>query len=90
MSCGKYHETPCHEVLQRVYLFLDREMDTGLTYEAIEQHLRECGPCLTEFDFERVVRAVVQRSMNNEHAPDRLRAKILARIHELRIEITEV
>ena len=88
MSCGKYHETPCHEVLERMYMFLDSEMDTGLTYEAVEQHLRECGPCLAQFDFERVVRAVLRRSCNKEHAPDGLRAKILARIHELRIEIT--
>ena len=41
MSCGKYHETPCHEVLERMYMFLDSEMDTGLTYEAVEQHLGE-------------------------------------------------
>jgi mycothiol system anti-sigma-R factor len=89
MSCGKHHDVPCHEVLQRVYLFLDHEMDASLTYAAVEQHLIECGPCLAKFDFERAIRAVVQRSCH-EHAPDELRAKVLARIHELRIEITEV
>jgi mycothiol system anti-sigma-R factor len=88
MSCGRHHEVPCHEVLQRVYVFLDHEMDSGLTYEAIEKHLLECWPCLAEFDFERAIRALVQRCCH-EHAPDRLRAKVLNRIHELRVEITE-
>lgn len=88
MSCGKHHDVPCDEVLERVYLFLDREMDGSLTYTQVEQHLVECGPCLAEFDYDRALKAVVRRSCT-EHAPDHLRMRVLTRIHELRIEITE-
>jgi mycothiol system anti-sigma-R factor len=88
MSCGKHHETPCHEVLERVWLFLDRELDGSLTYQQVEQHLVECGPCLHEFDVDRAVKSLVRRS-SAEHAPDELRLRVLTRIHELRIELTE-
>ena len=89
MSCGRHHDVDCDEVLNRVYLFLDHEMEGSLTYAQIEQHLIECGPCLSKFDIERVVRTLVQRSCA-EHAPEALRAKVRSRIHELTIEITEV
>ena len=44
MSCGNPHETPCSEVLDRVYWYLDGEMSAD-DCDHIRQHLDECGPC---------------------------------------------
>ena len=34
MSCGNPHETPCSEVLDMVYTYLDGEMDKGSVPDA--------------------------------------------------------
>ena len=54
MSCGNPHETPCTEVLDRVYWYLDGEISDA-DCESIRQHLDECGPCLREFGLEEAV-----------------------------------
>ena len=78
MSCGKPHETPCAEVLDQVYQYIDGEIDrdkVGL----IRHHLEECSPCLKEFGLEEAVKAIVRRSCSDP-APLELRSKVLARI----------
>ena len=86
MSCGNPHETPCSEVLDRVYEFIDGELD-GERRHQIKHHLDECGPCLQKYDLERTVKALVQRSCH-EHAPETLRDKVLLRIRQVQVEIT--
>ena len=73
MSCGNPHETPCTEVLDRVYGYLDGELG-DLDCAKIRQHLDECGPCLREYGLEEAVKRV-------------LREKILIRIREVRATI---
>jgi len=86
MSCGKPHETPCSEVLERVYTYLDGELgDSGKAQ--IRQHLDECGPCLREYGLEEAVKRVVQKHCSCDPAPAQLRAKILVRIREVRATI---
>ena len=46
--------TDCEQVLERVYEFLDNELDTA-TGDAIRQHLAACEPCLDRFDVELAV-----------------------------------
>jgi mycothiol system anti-sigma-R factor len=87
MSCGKPHETDCSEVLERVAFFIDNELDQADSAQ-IQRHLDECGPCLDEFGLERTVKALVARSCS-EHAPEALRDKVLLRIRQVQIEITE-
>ncbi|HEY9379520.1 MAG TPA: mycothiol system anti-sigma-R factor [Jiangellaceae bacterium] len=90
MSCGHPHDTDCAEVLDRVYLFLDREMDEGqVSYADVEQHLDECGPCLSKYDLERVVKVLVARSCGCDRAPAELRQRVLTRIREIRVEIVD-
>ncbi len=79
MSCGNPHETPCTEVLDRVYGYLDGELD-DMDCAKIRQHLDECGPCLREYGLEEVVKRVVQKHCGCDPAPAELRAKILIRI----------
>lgn len=86
MSCGKHHDVDCSEILQRVYVFIDDELE-GASVEEIEQHLDECGPCLDQFDLERSVKKIVHRSCTGEHAPEGLRERVLLRITQVRLEI---
>jgi mycothiol system anti-sigma-R factor len=85
VSCGKPHETPCSEVLDRVYEYLDGELDRERMH-VIKDHLEECSPCLAEFGLEDAVKAIVKRSCL-DHAPADLRSKVMRRIEAVRIEI---
>ena len=86
MSCGGPHATDCGEVLQRVYEFLDGEM-TPNDVAKIREHLDECAPCLTEYDLDVALKALIRRSCGCEAAPDALRSKIMIRITELRVQL---
>ncbi|RJK98114.1 mycothiol system anti-sigma-R factor [Vallicoccus soli] len=88
MSCGKPHATPCAEVMDHLYELIDNELpprDVG----RLKEHLDECGPCLKEYGLEEAVKALVKRSCR-EPAPEELRARVLVRIQEVRVEIHEV
>lgn len=85
MSCGDPHETPCAEVLDRVYEYIDGELDHQRVH-VIKEHLDECGPCLREYGLEEAVKAIVKRSCSDP-APADLRAKVLAHIAAARQEI---
>jgi len=87
MSCGEPHDKDCSEVLERVFFFIDNELDNANKGE-IETHLVECGPCLQKYDLERTVKALVARSCS-EHAPESLRDKVLLKIRQVQVEITE-
>jgi mycothiol system anti-sigma-R factor len=88
MSCGNHHDTDCREVLQKVYLYLDNEADDH-DCSAIKAHLDECGPCLRQYGLEQHVNAMVARTCGDEVAPDSLKVRVLARIQQVRVEITE-
>lgn len=87
MSCGNHHDKDCSEVLDRVFSFIDNELEGADSVE-IQHHLDECGPCLQKYDLERTVKSLVARSCS-EHAPETLRDKVLLRIREVQVEITE-
>lgn len=86
MSCGKPHATPCDEVLDHLYEFIDNELPDG-DCARIRQHLDECGPCLREYGIEEAVKTLVKRSCH-EPAPEALRAKVLVTIQQVRTEIS--
>jgi anti-sigma factor (TIGR02949 family) len=84
MSCGNPHELDCRAALDHLYEFLDGEV-APTDHEQIAQHLQECGPCLAEFDVERVVKALVARSCC-EVAPSQLRSRLVAELASVRIQ----
>jgi len=88
MSCGNHHDTDCREVLAKVYLYLDSEIDDH-DCGAIKQHLDECGPCLRQYGLEQHVNAMVARTCGSEVAPESLKIRVLARIQQVRIEISQ-
>jgi len=87
MSCGKPHETPCSEVLARVYEFIDNELAEA-DCAKIRQHLDECRRCLQEYGMDEVVKALVRRACGWDIPPGDLRAKVMLRIQRLRVEVT--
>ncbi len=88
MSCGDPHETPCSEVLEKVYLYLDGEAVED-DHDHIRIHLDECAPCLRKFGLEQAVKALVARSCA-EQAPSELRERVMFRLQQVRIEIDHV
>jgi len=86
MSCGNPHETDCGEVLLKVYEYLDGELDTYAVGK-IRQHLEECGPCLSEYDLDVVLKALVRRSCGGDAAPEELRARIKVQIRQVRLQL---
>jgi mycothiol system anti-sigma-R factor len=85
VSCGNPQEVPCSEVLDRVYEYIDGEVD-GARRHQIKEHLDECSPCLREFGLEEAVKAIVKRSCSDPAPPD-LRAKVLSNIAAARTEL---
>jgi mycothiol system anti-sigma-R factor len=82
-------ETDCREALDRVYTYLDGEIE-DLDKTRIREHLDECSPCLRQYGIEQEVKILVARCCGSETASTELRARVLTRIAEVRLEITSV
>jgi len=86
MSCGNPHETPCSEVLDKIYWYLDQEASDE-DCDHIRQHLDECGPCLREYGLEEAVKRLVATHCGCDPVPNDLRSKVLVRIKQVQAEI---
>ena len=75
----------CSDVLDRVFFFLDNELDQASCTQ-IQEHLDDCGPCLARYDLERTVKTLVARSCS-ERAPDGLRERVKLSIREVQITL---
>jgi mycothiol system anti-sigma-R factor len=73
----------CEQVLERVYEFLDNEVDEA-TGDAIRHHLAMCEPCLEKFDVEEAIKSLVHRRCGGDVAPTHLRAKIVSQLIVIR------
>jgi len=89
MSCGSPHEVDCSEVIEKVYLYLDGEIDDE-TRHIVREHLDECSPCLRKFGLEQDVKALVARTCGGDVAPDGLRQRLVVRLQEVRVELTTI
>ncbi len=72
-------ELTCDQVAERVYEFLDHEIDTA-SGDAIRAHLVACEPCLGHFDVEQAVKTLVNRCCGGDRAPDHLRIRIRSQL----------
>lgn len=86
--CADGSGSECSKALESLYLFIDNEMDDA-SCEEIQAHIEECGPCLSEFDLERVVKSLVSRSCH-EVAPAPLRDKVLVSIRTVQVQISQI
>jgi mycothiol system anti-sigma-R factor len=82
---GAAHDPHCSEILQRIFFFIDNELDRADCAE-IRAHLDECQPCLEKYRLETTVKALVARSCA-EHAPEQLRERVLLRIRQVQVDI---
>lgn len=64
----------CEEVIERLFEFLDRELDAASERE-IERHLAACRACFSRAEFERRLRAKVADAVQ-DRAPEALRRKV--------------
>jgi mycothiol system anti-sigma-R factor len=89
MSCGSPHEVDCSEVIERVYLYLDGEIDDEAR-SMVREHLDECAPCLRKFGLEQDVKALVARCCGGDVAPEGLRERLVVRLQQVRVELTTI
>jgi mycothiol system anti-sigma-R factor len=89
MSCGNPHDVPCSEVIEKVYFYLDGEIDDE-TRAQVREHLDECAPCLRQFGLEQDVKALVARCCGGDAAPDGLKERLIVRLQQVRVELGTV
>ncbi|MBW8807112.1 MAG: mycothiol system anti-sigma-R factor [Catenulispora sp. 13_1_20CM_3_70_7] len=86
MSCGRPHETPCTEILDHLYEYIDNEMPEE-DCAAFKRHFDECQACLEKYGLDAMVKKLVQRCCGCDEPPVDLRDKVLARIRLVRGEV---
>lgn len=89
MSCGNHHDTPCSQVLEAIYLYLDNE-EGAVERTLITVHLEECGPCRDEFGVEEMLKVMIGRACGSEPAPVAIYERIVAQMADIQVEITRV
>ena len=77
----------CADYLEQIVYFIDNELDAA-DCAAVRVHLDTCNPCLERYDLQRTVKSIVARSCS-ESAPDELRRRVLVRIREVQVQISE-
>ena len=77
----------CVDYLEQIVYLLDNELDAEAG-AAVRLHLDTCNPCLERYDLQRTVKSIVARSCS-ERAPEELRQRVLVRLREVQIRISE-
>ncbi|OUZ11229.1 mycothiol system anti-sigma-R factor [Aeromicrobium sp. PE09-221] len=88
MTDGRECDGPdCNEALQKLYLFIDHELEDA-SCEQIQAHIDNCRACLTEYELDILVKALLSRSCS-ETAPPPLRERVLLSIRTVQVEVRE-
>jgi mycothiol system anti-sigma-R factor len=86
-SHGEVTPQECVDFLEQIVFFIDNELAEA-DCSAVRAHLDSCNPCLEKYDLQRTMKAVVARSCS-EVAPEELRAKVMVRLQQVRVQISE-
>jgi mycothiol system anti-sigma-R factor len=78
----------CADFLEQIVYLLDNELDAD-DCAVVRAHIDTCNPCLERYDLQRTVKSIVARSCS-ESAPEELRQRVLLRIREVQVRITDV
>ena len=89
MSTESTEPTPaeCVDYLEQIVAFIDNELPGG-DCAAVRAHLDSCNPCLASYDLQVTVKRVVSRCGGDE-APSDLRSKVMIKLQQMRVEISE-
>ena len=68
---------PCHVAAERLFEWLDGEIDDPELAAGVGAHLETCARCYPRLVFERSFREAVKRAAQEQKAPDDVRARIL-------------
>lgn len=71
----------CAEAAERLYEFLDGELDRH-DAQSVREHLRVCEACYPRLAFEESFRALVRRVEEGRGAPERLKGRVLDVLHQ--------
>lgn len=74
-------ETDCRTVLERLYLYLDGELQDAACAD-IERHLELCVGCLGHAGFERELKQIVGRKCREKDVPEGLMARLREKLRE--------
>jgi mycothiol system anti-sigma-R factor len=77
VSSRRYESMNCEEWFEKLYQYLDRDLD-GTTIQEIEVHLEHCRPCWDRAAFERKLKERLQKSCCKETCTESLRARVKA------------
>lgn len=72
---------PCEEALERMYEFMDGELD-GASREEVAAHFEACARCYPHLRFEERFRERVQRAVRRPEVPADLRRRVLEILDE--------
>lgn len=59
---------PCEVVMQRLWAFLDGELDAAAS-EQVREHLEMCTRCYPHYDFQRTYFLMMQRLAERQDSP---------------------
>ncbi|GAA0982267.1 MULTISPECIES: mycothiol system anti-sigma-R factor [Nocardiopsidaceae] len=82
---GEHSDTPCSEVLDKLYTYIDGELEER-NCEQIREHLDGCSPCLEEYGLDEAVKKLVAKHCGCDPVPMDLRDKVLGRLALARTE----
>ncbi|HEX2426091.1 MAG TPA: zf-HC2 domain-containing protein [Actinomycetota bacterium] len=68
-------EIDCQEVLRRLELYLDGELDGGLCID-IEEHLVTCGTCTGHSDFQRRLKEILRAKCGCHEVPSQVLQRV--------------
>jgi len=77
----------CADFLEQIVYFIDNEL-AAADCAVVRAHLDTCNPCLEKYDLQRTVKSIVARSCS-EPAPTELRDRVLFRLREVQVRITD-
>ena len=73
-------EISCHEVLEQIEVYLDRELPDDAKCGEIKAHLEGCGPCMDRAEFRIGLKSLIAEKCGCQSVPadlvDRVRQQI--------------
>ncbi len=84
-----HDHSDCSEVLLRVFEYIDQEMGPD-DCARVRAHLEACADCMSAYECDLLLKALVRRSCGRVPAPETLRVSIVSSITTIHVGIEGV